>query len=75
MSGYEQGNLKTEYVRLKIKDRSQVRSMNMNYLEINKESTPVLKIARFIYINNVQNLKYDGMINQWPSHGGIALVS
>ena len=62
MSGYERGNLKTEYVRLKIKDRSQVRSMNMNYLEINKESTPVLKIARFININNVQNLKYDGRL-------------
>ena len=62
MSSYERGNLKTEYVRLKIKDRSQVRSMNMNYLEINKESTPVLKIARFININNVQNLKYDGRL-------------
>ena len=62
MSGYERGNLKTEYVRLKIKARSQVRSMNMNYLEINKESTPVLKIARFININNVQNLKYDGRL-------------
>ena len=62
MSGYERGNLKTEYVRLKIKDRSQVRSMNMNYLEINKESTPVLKIARFININNIQNLKYDGRL-------------